>query len=99
MSMLRNDTPKGIGGFAVVRFDDYVAGTSVDKTTGNKTVLTLPKSDVLTFLLEGGASVIIRPSGTEPKIKAYYTTTGTTKDEAAELEIKISVDFQKILGF
>jgi phosphoglucomutase len=99
MSMLRTDTPKEIGGLAVTRFDDYIAGTSVDKTTGSKTKLTLPKSDVLTFVLEGGASVIIRPSGTEPKIKAYYTTTGSTREEAAGLEIKISADFQKILGF
>ncbi len=99
MSMLRTDTPKEIGGLAVTRFDDYIAGTSVDKATGSKTKLTLPKSDVLTFVLEGGASVIIRPSGTEPKIKAYYTTTGSTREEAAGLEIKISADFQKILGF
>lgn len=99
MTMLRTDTPKEIGGLAVIRFDDYLASTSVDCNTGDKTMLTLPKSDVLTFALEGNASVIIRPSGTEPKIKAYYTTTGATKADADALEEKISADFQRILGF
>ena len=97
--MLRTDTPKEIGGLAVVRFDDYLNSTSVDCTNGAKTMLTLPKSDVLTFALEGNASVVIRPSGTEPKIKAYYTTTGAAKADADALEEKISADFQRILGF
>ena len=99
MSDLRTNTPKTIGGLTVTRFEDYLASTSVDTATGAKTMLTLPKSDVLTFKLTDGASVIIRPSGTEPKIKAYYTTTGTTKAEAAALEKTISDDFAKILGF
>ena len=99
MTMLRTDTPKEIGGLAVVRFDDYLNSTSVDCTNGAKTMLTLPKSDVLTFALEGNASVVIRPSGTEPKIKAYYTTTGAAKADADALEEKISADFQRILGF
>ena len=99
MSDLRTNTPKTIGGLTVTRFEDNLASTSVDTATGAKTMLTLPKSDVLTFKLTDGASVIIRPSGTEPKIKAYYTTTGTTKAEAAALEKTISDDFAKILGF
>ena len=99
MSMLRTDAPKTIGGVEVIRFDDYIAGVSIDSKTGEKTMLTLPKSDVLTFALEGNASVVIRPSGTEPKIKAYYTTTGDTKAIADALEETISADFQKILGF
>ncbi len=99
MSNLRVNTPKEIGGLAVTRFSDYLASTSVDCATGAKTMLTLPKSDVLAFRLEGGASVIIRPSGTEPKIKAYYTTTGENKADASALEKTISADFAKLLGF
>ncbi len=99
MAGLRSNTPKAIGGLDVTRFEDYAASVSVDTATGAKTMLTLPKSDVLTFKLTDGASVIIRPSGTEPKIKAYYTTTGATREEAAALEKVISADFAKILGF
>lgn len=99
MAGLRSNTPTEIGGLKVTRFEDYAASTSVDTETGAKTMLTLPKSDVLTFKLTDGASVIIRPSGTEPKIKAYYTTIGKTREEAAALEETISKDFAKKLGF
>lgn len=99
MAGLRSNTPTEIGGLKVTRFEDYAASTSVDTETGAKTMLTLPKSDVLTFKLTDGASVIIRPSGTEPKIKAYYTTIGKTREEAAALEKTIAADFAKKLGF
>ena len=99
MKMLRSNTPKEIGGLKVLTFDDYITGESTDTVTGNKTKLTLPKSDVLTFKLENNASVIIRPSGTEPKIKAYYTTTAKTRDEAKAIESKLEESFKKILGY
>lgn len=99
MSDLRIRTPEEIGGLKVTRFDDYLASVSLDTATNDKTMLTLPKSDVLAFMLTDGASVVIRPSGTEPKIKAYYTTTGKTQAEAEALETKIADDFKKILGF
>ncbi len=99
MSDLRIKTPEEIGGLKVTRFDDYLASVSLDTVTNGKTMLTLPKSDVLAFMLTDGASVVIRPSGTEPKIKAYYTTTGKTQAEAEALETKIADDFKKILGF
>ncbi|MCI7350870.1 MAG: phospho-sugar mutase [Ruminococcus sp.] len=99
MKMLREETPKEIGGFKVAEFSDYIASVTVNTATGEKTAITLPKSDVLGFVLENGATVIIRPSGTEPKIKAYYTTTGATKAEADALEAKISDSFRQILGF
>lgn len=99
MANLREKTPETIGGLTVTRFDDYKVSTSTDIKAGTKTMLTLPKSDVLTFALTDGASVIIRPSGTEPKIKAYFTTTGKTHEEAKALETKIADDFTKILGF
>lgn len=99
MTDLRTNGLKEIGGLKVVGFADYKASESIDYTTGEKTVINLPKSDVLAFQLEKGAKVIIRPSGTEPKIKAYYTTIGETRAEAEELEVKISEDFKKALGF
>ena len=69
------------------------------KTIGGLPVtnLTLPKSNVLAFTLTDGASVVIRPSGTEPKIKAYYTTTGKDRASAAALEAKLQEDFSGLL--
>lgn len=99
MSGLRNDPPKAIGGKKTLSVADYAASEETDLASGEKTVLTLPKSDVIAYKLEDGASVIIRPSGTEPKIKAYYTTIGTTRDEAKALEETIAADFKSILGF
>ena len=98
MGGLRSNSPKTIGGLKVLAVTDY---TTSKKTAADGTVteVTLPKSDVITYNLEDDASVIIRPSGTEPKIKVYYTTKGATKDDAVALYDKISADFTKILGF
>ena len=99
MTDLRADPPKAIGGLKVVDIADYLASEETNLETGAKTVLTLPKSDVIAFKLEQGASVIIRPSGTEPKIKAYYTTIGDTRADAEAQEEKLIEDFKGILGF
>lgn len=99
MGGLRANHPTEIGGLKVTVFEDYIASTSKNVETGEVTPITLPKSDVLSFKLTDGASVVIRPSGTEPKIKAYYTTTGKTFEQAKALEAKIAEDFTKILGF
>ncbi len=99
MTSLRTQPPKAIGGLNVEKVGDYLTSEETDLTTGEKTVIKLPKSDVLAFRLQDGASVIIRPSGTEPKIKAYYTTIGDTREAAAALEKTISEDFKNILGF
>lgn len=99
MAGLRANAPKEIGGLKTVSVADYAASEQTDCATGAKTVLTLPKSDVLAFNLEQGASVIIRPSGTEPKIKAYYTAIGETRADAEKTEAALKADFKKILGF
>ena len=98
MSGLRKDAPKTIGGLKVLAVTDYMASKTVT-ADGQTSEITLPKSDVITFALEDDASVIIRPSGTEPKIKAYYTTKKPEKSAAVELQKKLSADFTKILGF
>ncbi len=99
MTSLRTEPPKAIGGLKVEKVGDYLESAETDLATGEKTVIELPKSDVLAFRLEDGASVIIRPSGTEPKIKAYYTTIGESREAASALEQKIAADFKSILGF
>lgn len=98
MKHLRENVPSEIGGLKVTVFEDYTTSQSKDILTGEVTAITLPKSDVLVFKLTDGASVVIRPSGTEPKIKAYYTTIANTQDEALTLKDTISASFKKILG-
>lgn len=95
MTTLRNNPPTAIAGVPVVKFDDYKASTSKDIASGEVTELTLPKSNVLAFFLEGGSKVIVRPSGTEPKIKTYLTAKQPTKAEAEVLEKKLYDEFSK----
>ncbi len=97
MQSLRDNRPTAIGGLTVTSVSDYQTRETTDIATGSKTPITLPKSNVLVFNLEQGAKVVIRPSGTEPKIKVYYTTVGTDMDAALALEAKLQQDFDKIL--
>ncbi len=98
MSQLRENHPSSIGGLNLTAFEDYLSSKATNVVTGETKTINLPKSNVLAFRLENNASVIIRPSGTEPKIKAYYTTTGVDHNEAAELETKLKEDFTNIIG-
>ncbi len=98
MARTRENAPKEIGGLKVLKFADYKASKETDLVTGEETVLTLPKSDVLVFEMEQGAGVIIRPSGTEPKIKVYYTTTAASEEEAKALQKKLADDFTGLLA-
>ncbi|MCD7890705.1 MAG: phospho-sugar mutase [Ruminococcus sp.] len=95
MNNLRSNPPMEIAGLKVVKFEDYKASVSKDIAAGTETEITLPKSNVLAFYLEGGAKTIVRPSGTEPKIKTYFTAKAPTHDEAAALEAEIAGDFTK----
>ncbi len=97
MTQLRENAPAEIGGLKVVRTDDYQKGISKDIASGTETVLTLPKSNVLAFFLEGGSKAIVRPSGTEPKIKTYFTAKTATHEEAETLEAKLAEDFTKVM--
>lgn len=93
MTGLRENHPTVIGGLKVERFEDYKASTSKNIATGEVKELTLPKSNVLAFYLEGGCKAIVRPSGTEPKIKTYITAKAPTRAEAEVIEQKIYADF------
>ena len=99
MANLQQNPPKVIGGYTVLAVDNYITGESTELATGKVTKLTLPKSSVLYYHCTDEVTVCIRPSGTEPKIKAYYTTVAPTRAEAEAMEAVISADFAKILGF
>ncbi len=81
MAALRTSPFKTICGIDVVRIRDYAAGTVRDIRTGAVTSTGLPKSDMLFFELADGSNVIIRPSGTEPKIKIYIQANGADSVE------------------
>lgn len=97
MEHLRTHRPEQIDNLKVLQFADYEKQVSIDLTTGTETAITLPQSNVLSFTLEQGAKVIIRPSGTEPKIKAYYTTTAATEAEAAAKKDELDTAFSAIM--
>ena len=88
MDGLRAQPPKEIAGYAVKSVSDYKASKTV-YTDGSEEVIDLPKSNVLAYALEGGNKVIVRPSGTEPKIKAYITAIGKSKADSKAIEDKL----------
>ena len=88
MDSLRKNPPKEIGGYAVEKATDF----KNTEETG------LPAANVLTYKLEGGAEVIVRPSGTEPKIKTYFTTLGKTLEEAQAQKDKLAEALKPILA-
>ena len=83
MKSLRETSPAEISGVKVVQFKDYQDGSVTDTATGAKTTMELSGSNVLRFEMADGTSVIVRPSGTEPKIKVYILTQGRDADDAA----------------
>lgn len=85
MASLRNNIPATIGGATVTCVKDYLAREQKNVVTGEVTPILLPKSNVLEFILGDNGSVIARPSGTEPKVKFYYTAVAPTISEAQTL--------------
>lgn len=98
MTGLRTDPPAALAGQPVTVIADYRAQVRRDLTTGETTALTLPCSNVLSFRLADGAGVIVRPSGTEPKIKAYVTVIGRDADDAAAREQALLADAHRMIG-
>lgn len=98
MKNLRKNPPIEIGGLQVLYISDYKTSKIYDQKTGEESLITLPKSDVLMFSLEKNAQVIIRPSGTEPKIKAYYSCSADDRKIAEDLDRKLKEDFRSKIG-
>ena len=97
MDNLRENPLKTVNGETVKKIYDYLKSEEKDVATGEITTIDLPKSNVLHFCL-GGNAVIIRPSGTEPKIKLYITSIGKTEEESVEIGNKIADDVKAQLG-
>jgi len=100
MTALRNDPPKNLAGSPVIIAIDHGKATQTDLRTGATHSTELPASNVLQFITEAGDKVSARPSGTEPKIKFYFsvrtTTGGSHAATKAELERKIDTFIEEL---
>ena len=100
MTALRNDPPKTLAGSPVIIAIDHGKSTQTDLLTGATSSTELPASNVLQFVTEAGDKVSARPSGTEPKIKFYFSVRATTGDShaetKAELESKIDTFIKEL---
>jgi phosphoglucomutase len=97
MTGYRNNSPKTINKSRVIRIDDYETLVSTNCITGEKKKIDLLRSDVLQFFLEDGSKISIRPSGTEPKIKFYFSV-NTKLESAGKFEETDNFLDQRISG-
>lgn len=97
MDGLRVNVPVQFAGYKVTKIDDYKTSISTAVDTKEESKITLPKSNVLAYTLTDGNKVIVRPSGTEPKIKAYITAIGTSEDNAKEIANKLLKDADELM--
>ena len=88
MKSLRENPPADFAGHKVVKVTDY----EKPEETG------LPAANVLIYTLEGGATVVVRPSGTEPKIKTYFTTLGKDLAEAQAQKDALAAALKPLLA-
>ena len=93
---LRNEPPTVIGGLKVIGISDYDTSLYTDTATGKTQTIDLPRSNVLFYHLESDAAAIVRPSGTEPKIKVYLTAVSDSKENAEKACAAIEKDMTEV---
>jgi phosphoglucomutase len=94
ISVLREDRALRFAGLDTLKTDDYEVSVSTNLKTGEKSKLLLPKSDVLLLTLENGCEIVVRPSGTEPKLKCYLTAKAKDMKSADETLAVIENDIR-----
>ena len=94
---LRTEPPASFAGSGVIIRNDYLNSVSTDKD-GKETKIDLPVSDVMKFITESGISVVVRPSGTEPKLKIYFSIRANDKAKASETEKELRAEMESFLG-
>jgi phosphoglucomutase len=85
MNQFRKGCFSNYAGLSVIKTDDYLNSVSVNRETPKKGDLLLPKSDVILLSLEKNCEIVIRPSGTEPKLKCYLTVKSKDNNGAIEM--------------
>ena len=96
MQSLRDTAPTAIGGVKVAKVGDYKKGTVLSVATGEEVTTGQPASDVLYYTLENEDKIIVRPSGTEPKIKIYILAHADEKDALLKKCELYSIDSRKM---
>jgi phosphoglucomutase len=97
MSYYRDNFPRTIGTVKLVRYIDYKTGEEIHLDKEEKNNVEIPKSDVLRFFLEDGSWYALRPSGTEPKIKLYLYSKGTSVEDGERILKVMKDEILKIL--
>ena len=82
----------------MVAVRDYISGVRT-LADGSAEPITLPKTKALFYELPGGSNAVVRPSGTEPKIKIYFTSIAPTREEAAAQTERMAADMKQKMGF
>jgi len=97
---LRDNPLKVINGQRVVMVEDYDASTAKNLMTGEVETMTIPKSNVLIYYLEDGTKICARPSGTEPKIKFYFSVNDTLDrvEDAPEVEKQLDAKIKNVIS-
>ena len=90
MTSLRENPPKELAGEKVVYIGDYKKSVAYNLDDATESKIDLPKSNVLAYKTDKGNGIIVRPSGTEPKIKAYITAIGSSKAASQELAERLT---------
>ena len=96
MKSLRENVPNEFTGKKIVEVRDYLLSEITDIVSNNKRGINLSKSNVIKYILEGNSSIVLRPSGTEPKLKLYISISAKSKDEAKILENRILEQVEKL---
>lgn len=97
MTDFRQNPPTEIAGLSVISVEDYQTQEKRFADGRTEPIEGLPKSNVLKFWMEGGCSFVVRPSGTEPKLKIYLSVSGNGRDHVRELEETLTEELKKRL--
>ncbi|MGH4140134.1 phospho-sugar mutase [Clostridium sp.] len=97
LEYLRHSMKDFIGNYKVVKKMDYRAGLEMNLLEHTEKTISLPKSNVLKFILEDGSWFVVRPSGTEPKMKIYLSVKGNSQEDTSKKTIKLKENVMLIV--
>jgi phosphoglucomutase len=97
LEYLRSSMNSSIDGVSISKIMDYKVSVEKDKMNSKEISINLPKSNVLKFILEDGSWFVVRPSGTEPKMKVYLSVVGKSVEDTDERMSKFKLNIMKLI--